>query len=126
MNKQVADSACSSTAYLGGVKANYGTMGLTASVPRGNCNMSTDPRHHVDTVLSWAQAAGKATGIVTTTRITHASPAGHYAHTADRDWESDYMMTTEKHKADPSTCQDIARQLVENSPGKDCKVRTRK
>lgn len=65
----------------------------------------------------------KATGLVTTTRITHASPAGHYAHMADRDWESDYNLVTEKHKADPNSCQDIAHQLVHNAPGKNCKVR---
>ncbi|XP_054277351.1 alkaline phosphatase-like [Macrosteles quadrilineatus] len=122
VNKQVADSACSSTAYLGGVKANYGTLGVTAAVTRGNCSLSNDPSNHVDTILSWAQEAGKATGLVTTTRITHASPAGHYAHIADRDWESDYDMLTEKHKADPSMCQDIAYQLVHNLPGKNCKV----
>lgn len=28
-------------------------------------------------------------GLVTTTRVTHATPAGVYAHTPDRDWECD-------------------------------------
>uniref|UniRef100_A0A1B6MFZ1 alkaline phosphatase n=1 Tax=Graphocephala atropunctata TaxID=36148 RepID=A0A1B6MFZ1_9HEMI len=122
VDKQVADSACSSTAYLGGVKANYGTLGVTASVPRGNCSLSQDPRYHVDTVLDWAQAAGKGTGLVTTTAITHASPAGHYAHIAYRDWESDHDMLTEKIRTDPGICQDIASQLVHNAPGRNCKV----
>jgi len=122
VNKQVADSACSSTAYLGGVKANYGTLGVTAKVERGNCTLSSNPDYHVDTILTWAQDAGKATGLVTTTRITHASPAGHYAHIADRDWESDYNFQTEKYKADPRSCEDIAYQLVHNAPGNKCKV----
>jgi len=35
--------------------------------------------------------AAKATGIVTTTRVTHATPAGTYAHVANRDWEGYYL-----------------------------------
>lgn len=153
----MGESACTSTAYLGGVKANAGTLGVTAAVPRGDCDLSTDSRYttkrtnkyynycqgrlvyplftfqsyciittifpslnryHVDTVLTWAQDAGKATGLVTTTRITHASPAGHYAHTAERDWEGDSDFRTNK----TDTCLDIAYQLVHTSPGKNCKV----
>lgn len=34
VDTQVADSACSATAYLCGVKANMGTMGVSAKVPR--------------------------------------------------------------------------------------------
>lgn len=59
MDKQVADSACSSVAYLGGVKANYGTLGVTAAVTRGDCTSSLNSSNHVDTILSWAQDAGK-------------------------------------------------------------------
>ncbi|OXA39645.1 Alkaline phosphatase, tissue-nonspecific isozyme [Folsomia candida] len=44
VDSQVADSACSSTAYMGGTKGNIAT------------------------------AAGKATGIITTTRVTHGKP----------------------------------------------------
>lgn len=54
-------------------------------------------------------------GIVTTTRITHASPSGAYAHTSCRDWESDADMLSDK--ADPLACQDIATQLIKNKPG---------
>ncbi|XP_046660963.1 alkaline phosphatase, tissue-nonspecific isozyme-like [Homalodisca vitripennis] len=122
VDKQVADSACSSTAYLGGVKANYATLGVTATVPKDNCSLSQDPRYHVDTVLDWAQEAGKGTGLVTTTSITHASPAGHYAHISYREWESDYDMLTQKITTDPKNCQDIASQLVHNAPGKNCNV----
>ena len=38
----------------------------------------------VDTVLDWAQEAGMATGLVTTARVTHATPAALYAKTAYR------------------------------------------
>lgn len=120
VNKQVADSACSSTAYLGGVKANYGTIGVTSSVLRGNCTGMLAADNRVDTLLKWAQDAGKVTGVVTTTRITHASPAGNYAHTAERDYESDADVLEKN--ANPEECVDIARQLVHSEPGKNIKV----
>ncbi|KAF4517614.1 hypothetical protein B566_EDAN002845 [Ephemera danica] len=37
VDSMVADSACSSIAYLTGVKGNYGTLGVTAAVPRDDC-----------------------------------------------------------------------------------------
>lgn len=66
------------------------------------------------------KAAGKGTGIVTTTRITHATPAGTYAHVANRDWEDDRAQSLDN--VDSSTCDDVAEQLVRNSPGNNFKV----
>ena len=43
-------------------------------------------------------------GAVTTTRVTHATPAGAYAHTAYRDWEGDSDMPVEALQAG---CKDI-------------------
>jgi len=63
--------------------------------------------------MEWAQKEGKRTGIVTTTRITHATPAATYAHIYDRDWECD----TEVPEESKGIHVDIARQLVENAPG---------
>ncbi|XP_054285830.1 membrane-bound alkaline phosphatase-like [Macrosteles quadrilineatus] len=120
VNSQVADSACSATAYLGGVKANIGTIGVTANVKMGDCHAMTNTSNHVTSVLEWARRAGKSTGIVTTTRVTHASPAGTYAHTAKRDWEGD--QDVKKDKEDPEVCPDIATQLVTQLPGRDINV----
>lgn len=65
-------------------------------------------------------------GIVTTTRVNHATPSAAYAHSADRDWYSDNEMPPE---ALSQGCKDIAYQLVHNirdidvsargQPGKD-------
>ncbi|XP_049541190.1 membrane-bound alkaline phosphatase-like [Anopheles darlingi] len=120
IDKQVADSACSATAYLCGVKANYATIGVTAAVNYSNCAASLDTRNHVQSIMAWAQAAGKATGFVTTTRVTHASPAGTYAHTSNRDWECDADMA--RFGADPTQCPDIASQLVYGETGKKLRV----
>jgi alkaline phosphatase len=64
--------------------------------------------------MTLAQASGRATGIVSTARITHATPAAAYAHTPDRDWEADAELTPEARAAG---CTDIARQLVEGAVG---------
>lgn len=122
VDAQTADSACSATAYLCGVKTNDATIGVTAKVKRGDCNAMADKNNHVKSIAHWAQQAGKAAGFVTTTRVTHASPAGTYASTADRDWESDADVV--KDGADPKLCPDIAEQLMKHEPGKHFKVKT--
>ncbi|NXE97815.1 PPBT protein, partial [Menura novaehollandiae] len=108
-NAQVPDSAGTATAYLCGVKANEGTLGVSAGVTRDRCN--TTKGQEVTSILRWAKDAGKAVGIVTTTRVTHATPSAAYAHSANRDWYSDGEMPPD---ALEGGCKDIARQLVEN------------
>lgn len=76
VDSQVADSACSATAYLCGVKGNLGTIGVTAKVSLGQCAPTMNESTHVDSILRWSQLKNKRTGIVTSTRVTHASPAG--------------------------------------------------
>lgn len=58
-------------------------------------------------------SSGKSVGIVTTTRVNHATPSAAYAHCVDRDWYSDGEMPVE---AVQEGCKDIARQLMENIP----------
>uniref|UniRef100_A0A0B6Y858 Alkaline phosphatase n=1 Tax=Arion vulgaris TaxID=1028688 RepID=A0A0B6Y858_9EUPU len=105
VDSQITDSAASGTAYLTGVKTNQGVLGLSGAVTRANC-ASTEGAQ-VDSILRWSIAAGKSTGVVTTTRITHATPAASYSHSADRDWESDRNIPYVEKK-----CEDIALQLI--------------
>ena len=105
-NFQVSDSAATATAITSGVKTRGGVVGLDSSVPFGDCAASVGAE--TESIFETAEAAGKATGVVTTTAITHATPASVYAHAASRGWESDAAMTD----AD-APCRDIARQLVE-------------
>lgn len=58
-------------------------------------------------------SSGKSVGIVTTTRVTHATPSAAYAHCVDRDWYSDGDMPAEAVQAG---CKDLSRQLIENIP----------
>uniref|UniRef100_A0A1A8LNY8 Alkaline phosphatase n=1 Tax=Nothobranchius pienaari TaxID=704102 RepID=A0A1A8LNY8_9TELE len=111
---QVPDSAGTATAYLCGVKANEGTLGVSAAAVRSQCN--TTKGNEVTSILKWAKDAGKSVGIVTTTRVNHATPSAAYAHCVDRDWYSDNEMPAE---ALMHGCKDIARQLFENIPNID-------
>ncbi|XP_071525091.1 alkaline phosphatase-like [Panulirus ornatus] len=117
VDKQVPDSAATATAYLCGVKANYYTLGLDPEVMLGDCAASRNSIYHTPSILTWAQEAGMDTGIVTTTRVTHATPAATYAHSAHRNWECDGNLG-EKGVG----CMDIADQLVSENPGKNIKV----
>ncbi|XP_037952036.1 membrane-bound alkaline phosphatase-like [Teleopsis dalmanni] len=121
-NAQVPDSACTATAYLCGVKTNIVNIGVSANVDHNNCEASMDPLNHVSSIADWAQAAGKSTGFVTTTTLTHASPAGSYAHVANRFWECDTDIRTKAPDVDVTRCMDIAHQLVTQSPGKNFQV----
>ncbi|KAF7464501.1 hypothetical protein GHT09_006482 [Marmota monax] len=109
VDRQVPDSAGTATAYLCGVKGNYGTIGLSAAARLSQCN--TTQGNEVMSVMYRAKQAGKSVGVVTTTTVQHASPAGTYAHTVNRNWYSDADMPA---SALQEGCQDIATQLVSN------------
>ncbi|KAG8581679.1 hypothetical protein GDO81_007752, partial [Engystomops pustulosus] len=110
VDAQVPDSAGTGTAYLCGVKANSGTLGVSAAAQYGVCTSANG--NEVESILHRAKLEGKSVGIVTTTRVQHASPAATYAHSANRDWYSDNEMTTTMIN---NGCKDIAYQLVHNT-----------
>lgn len=62
VDRQVADSAGTATAYLTGAKGRYGTLGLDVSAPYNVCRSDLGTKPHVDSVIKWAQDAGKDTG----------------------------------------------------------------
>lgn len=104
---QVSDSAPTATALVSGVKTDAGVIGLTAGATPGQCEGSLD--HVSRSLFEIAEDAGLATGIVSTARLTHATPAAAYAHTANRDWENDASAA----QSGGAACVDIARQFVE-------------
>ncbi|XP_075427085.1 alkaline phosphatase-like [Ascaphus truei] len=110
VDAQVPDSAGTGTAYLCGVKTNSGQLGVSAASQYGKCNSTFG--NEVTSILHRAKAAGKSVGIVTTTRVQHASPGAAYAHVASREWYSDNEMSQD---AINSGCKDIAYQLVHNT-----------
>jgi len=102
---QISDSAPTATALMAGVKADNGVIGLTEAATPGRCEGSH--AFIARSIFEIAEEAGLATGIVSTARITHATPAAAYAHVADRDWENDAAAPA------GGACIDIARQLIE-------------
>jgi alkaline phosphatase len=111
-DSQVTDSAPSASAMTTGVKSNNEMLGLAAAAVYKDC--ATEKPNVVTSIFETAEARGLATGIVTTTRITHATPASTYAHSVNRDWESDKDMGDQVGKG----CKDIADQLI-NWPAGD-------
>ncbi|WP_346764932.1 alkaline phosphatase [Caulobacter sp. 602-2] len=109
---QVTDSAAGITAITTGVKTRNKVIGLTGEAKPESCASEASTR--VTTIAEIAKAHGLSAGAVTNTRITHATPAGTYAHTAYRDWEGDADMPA---GALSGGCKDIARQLVEAPAG---------
>ncbi len=99
-NAQVTDSAPSMAAYMTGVKMNNEVISMTPETAAFdatgknylNGTDSTCPASGngkaVTTLLELAKAAGWGTGAVTTTRITHATPAATYSHICHRDAEN--------------------------------------
>lgn len=120
VSNQVPDSSSTSTAYLCGVKTNYGVVGVNARVPRYNCTAQLDESTLTPSIAKWAQDAGKSTGFVTTTRVTDASPAGVFSHAANRYWENNQKVLDDK--CDPTKIKDLAHQLVYGDVGSKLKV----
>ena len=116
-NEQVPDSAGTMTAIVTGVKTKSGVLSVNENVTVGD--YASAKGNEVTTILELAERAGLSTGVVSTTRITHATPAACYAHTPDRDWESDAR--TPKEALDHGF-GDIARQLVEFNAGNGLEV----
>ncbi len=75
-NTMVTDSAASATAYSTGQKTNAGMIGVDSD------------GEALETILEAAKAAGKSVGLVSTARITHATPASFVAHVRSRNDES--------------------------------------
>jgi alkaline phosphatase len=105
---QTPDSAGTMTAIMSGVKTRDGVIGIDQEPVRGDCAASRG--HELVSLLELAEAARLSTGVVTTARVTHATPAATYGHLPERDWEDDSRLTP---AARAQGCIDFARQLVE-------------
>ena len=104
VNAQTPDSAPTAGAINTGVKQIFNTINLDpTNAVHEDC--ATEAGNELTTLAEMVSEDGKAVGIVSTARITHATPAAVYAKTASRDWED----------AVPEGCDgstDIAAQLI--------------
>jgi alkaline phosphatase len=106
-NAQVPDSAGTASALNAGRKTRMGVIMVGPEAREGVC--ADGLAHPMRSIAEDAKAAGLEVGVVTTTRITHATPAAVYAHSAHRDWESDSDIFAAQR---PAGCTDIAAQLM--------------
>lgn len=84
----VTDSAAAASAWGSGQRVNNGAINVN---PKGKA---------FEPLYSRAKRAGKKTGLVTTCRITHATPAGFAAIVPDRGQEKDILAQYHKHGID--------------------------
>lgn len=94
---QITDSAAAMAAYMTGVKANNRVISMSPETRAVDAQGRAYARNEdttcpvagngtaVETLLELMKGAGYGTGIVATTRVTHATPASTYAHVCHRD-----------------------------------------
>ena len=111
-NEQVPDSAGTMSAIVTGVKTRSGVLSVDENLDIGD--FASTAAHSLTTIFELAERSGRLTGIVTTTRVTHATPAACYAHVPGRTWEDDSTMPA---AALAAKFPDIARQLIEFAEG---------
>ena len=101
INAQTPDSAPTAGALNTGVKQRFNLINLGENAITGDCASEADNR--LTTFAEIVEGMGKSVGIVSTARLTHATPAAVYAKTAYRNWEAEA----------PEGCADIASQMIE-------------
>jgi alkaline phosphatase len=92
-NSVITGSAAAATAFATGHKTTVRFLGvgpraedlLTGYVPE------VEPYAPVASILEAAKLAGKSTGLVATSRITHATPAAYASHIHDRGMDNEIM-----------------------------------
>ncbi|MFT4767459.1 MAG: alkaline phosphatase [Glaciecola sp.] len=107
VDAQTPDSAGTMSAIMTGVKTKIGVFGVDERITQEDCQSGQGSE--LLSLLDIAELAGKSTGVVSTARLTHATPAATYAKTVSRDWEDDGEMSDE---AKAQGCTDIATQFL--------------
>ena len=84
----ITDSAASATAFATGEKTYNGAIGVSEDFKP------------VNNLIELASLKGVKTGLVSTSSITHATPASFFAHTISRDFEDEIAMQLSKSEVD--------------------------
>lgn len=111
-DSQTPDSAGTMSAMATGAKTRIGVLSIGQEAQLGDCAGAL--KTPLLTLWELAADSGLATGVVTTTRVTHATPAATFSHSPHRGWENDADLPEEARQAG---CVDIARQIVESPYG---------
>ncbi len=89
----ITDSAAASSAFATGHKSSNGFVGVGARSDTllSGFDSNVTPYAPLASVLEAAKREGKAVGIVSTSRVTHATPAGYTAHNESRNDTNEIM-----------------------------------
>ena len=109
-DSQTPDSAGTMSAMATGAKTRAGVISIGQSADYGDCGGALEAP--LASLWELAAASGMATGVVTTARVTHATPAATFSHSASRNWESEVPAA-----ASTAGCIDIARQMLDSPFG---------
>lgn len=120
VNQQTSDSAPTMTAIITGMKTDEGIISVNQNVVFND--YKTVKGNEAISMLSLAEKSGKSTGVVSTARLTHATPAACYAYSPNRNWESDADVLRYSKEAHLADYPDIARQLIEYPYGDGLEV----
>ncbi len=107
-NQQTPDSAGTASALMTGQKTLAGVISVSQNVIFNDCKTALSSS--LSTFLELAEKNGLSTGVISTAKLTHATPATSYAHTPNRSWEDDSKMPE---KAKKEGCTDIAQQFID-------------
>ncbi len=105
-NQQVSDSAGTATAFMTGQKTKAGVINVGPEADRNDCAGSLSAP--LESFLLQAADQGYSTGVVSTARLTHATPAATYSNSPNRDWES---LSDLPENARSEGCTPIAAQM---------------
>ena len=78
-----------------------GILGLNEKAIYEDC--ASAKGNEVLSILTYAELAGMSTGLITDTRVTHATPGAFFSHSPSRNWEND--------QATEGDCEDICKQF---------------
>lgn len=115
VDAQVPDSAGTASALNTGVKTRVGVINTAPAQPQRSCeNLAANS---LTPIAGYAEQIGMSTGVVSTARLTHATPAAVYAVSPIRSWEDDSEMPE-----DAEGCTDIASQILGSLGGDGLEV----
>jgi len=110
-NAQVPDSAGTATAILSGYKTNIGAINVRPDKNLQKMFLEGCGGETLPTLTDKAKSQDKSVGIISTARLTHATPAAMYSHSASRRIEANKDL---KAPFDYKGCKSISQQLVES------------
>ena len=107
LDAQVPDSAGTASSINTGLRTQIGKINVQPGALYAGCSKSKAKPPTLFADL--AKQANMSVGIISTARLTHATPAAVYGHAKSRGWESDTKISAD---GKAKGCSDFANQLI--------------